>query len=72
MWMHDFETKNGVRKMFYTDSPYTPGEVSEFSKNHRDDITFYCCDHFPCTIKEFLNGKSPKPYVTICNDSEEC
>lgn len=71
MWIYDFELKNGVRKMFYTDSPFIPDEVSDFCEEHKGEIEYRFCDHFPCTIKEFINGKPPKSYVVICNDSEE-
>lgn len=72
MWIYDFELKNGIRKMFYTDSPFIPDEVSDFCEEHKGEIKYRYCDHFSCSVKSFINGKSLESSVVICNDSDVC
>ena len=66
MWIYDYYLKNGVRKQFYTDEPGLPREVAAFCDRNKGQIEDSFCDHFPCTIAEFTNGKCIDKEIIVC------
>lgn len=68
MWIYDYYLKNGERKQFYTDEPGFPHEVAAFYDKNKEQIEDSFCDHFPCTIAEFTNGKRVDEEIVICKE----
>ncbi len=56
MWQYSIELADGTEKDFLTDEPNYPDEYVRYCKEHKADIKYNFCDHYPQTVESWLKG----------------